>query len=473
MSDDFASMMQQAAPEGARIGAQLRPGQAVTGTVVQIGRDSIFVDVGTTTEARIDRREFESAKHELKLQVGDTIRASVVKIGDEGPTLTTALGKGRGKGVDEAALMSALEAGLPVEGQVEKVVKGGLEVRVLGARAFCPASQVDTDFVSDLSAYEGQRIECLVMEVKNGGRDVIVSRRALLKQQRGERAAATLSTLEVGGDYTATVVSTQKYGAFVDLGGGVEGLIHISELAHGRTSRVEDVVTVGEAVSVRLLEIQPPEKAGESPRLRLSLRALQENDNPEPEKGEVLSGTVSKVETFGVFVQTTKGEGLVPTRELGTPRNSDARKQFPVGAEVRVVLLNKDPSRGITFSIARVANVEERQNYREFTRSQKQSTAAAPSMGSFGDLLRQELNLPEPPPQVPEPRAPQAPPAAAPARPVAAPPAAPQAPSPAAAPSPASFEAAKSEPSGIIRGRRRPGQADALRASEKRRSEPK
>ncbi len=476
MSDDFASMMQEAAPQGARIGARLRPGQMVTGTVVQIGRDSVFVDIRGTTEARIDRREFETPKQGLQVAVGDSVRASVVSVGDvSGPTLTTALGKGRGRGgVDEAALIGARDAGLPVEGQVEKVVKGGVELRVLGARAFCPASQLDTDFVADLASYEGQRLEVLVMEVKSGGRDVIVSRKALLQQQRGARAAETLAKLQVGGDYSASVVSVQKYGAFVDLGGGVEGLVHISELAHGRTNRVEDVVSVGESVTVRLLEIQPPEKPGESPRLRLSLRATTENANPEPEKGEVLVGTVSRVEPFGVFVQTPKGEGLVPTRELGTPQKADTRKRFPVGAEVRVVLVSKDASRGITFSMARVASVEERQNYREFTRAQKHTQGAPAGLGSFGELLRQELKLPVPqvPAAMPAPAAVPAPAAAA-------------APSPppiaggrgARSPSPegagASGAAEPPEAGGIIRGRRRPGQAEALRESEKRRQEEK
>jgi small subunit ribosomal protein S1 len=393
-------MMQQASgTENGRTSTRLRPGQAVTGSVVQIGHDCVFVDVGATAEGRIDRRELEDDKGQLKVQIGDTLKASVVSIDDVlGPRLSVAFGRGRSR-LDEGALETARDAKVAVEGVVGSAVKGGVEVRIMGTRAFCPASQLGTEFIADLSSFEGQKLEFLVTEVKNGGRDVIVSRKALLLSQQSQQSEQTLADLVVGNDYPAKVVSVQKYGAFVNLGGGVEGLIHISELTHGRVERVEDVLNVGEEVTVRLLAVQPGEK-GAAPKLRLSLRAL--SDRPateaEPERGEVLEGTVSKVTPFGVFVDTAKGTGLVPTRELGTPKNSDNRRMFPIGKVVSVVLVSKDASRGVTFSMSRVANVEERQNYREFSRTQKSQKDEPSTLGSFGALLRQELKLPEPPP---------------------------------------------------------------------------
>jgi small subunit ribosomal protein S1 len=284
---------------------------------------------------------------------------------------------------------------------VGTAVKGGVEVRILGTRAFCPASQLGTEFIADLASFEGQKLEFLITEVKNGGRDVIVSRKALLLEQQARQTEETLAKLEVGKDYAAKVVSVQKYGAFVTLGGGVEGLIHISELSHGRVDRVEDVLKVGEEVTVRLLAITPGEK-GAAPKLRLSLRALSEAgpapEGSEPERGEVLEGTVSQVTQYGVFVDTAKGKGLVPSRELGTPRGSDARRMFPIGKPVSVVLVSKDTSRGLTFSMSRVADVEERQNYRDFARSQKTQRDEPSTLGTFGALLRERLDLPEPAP---------------------------------------------------------------------------
>jgi small subunit ribosomal protein S1 len=424
-------LQQAAASENGRTSVRLRPGQAVAGTIVQIGQDYVFVDVGTTTEGRIDRRELEDDKGELSVAVGATLRASVVSADDvSGPRLSVAFGRGRGR-LDEGALESARDARLPVEGVVGSAVKGGVEVRVLGARAFCPASQLGEGFIADLSTLEGQKLEFLVLEVKNGGRDVIVSRKALLQEQQGQEAARTLAQLQVGNDYAAKVVSVQKYGAFVNLG-GVEGLIHISELAHGRVERVEDVLRIGEEVTVRLLALQPGEKQGSPPKLRLSLRALSDAPAPEAaaERGEVLAGIVSKVTSFGVFVDTAKGTGLVPSRELGTPRGSDARRSFPVGKEVSVVLVSKDASRGLTFSMARVAAVEERSNFHEFSRAQQAQRKEETPMGSFGALLQRELKLPEPVRPAPATAAPLSAPEAAPA-------AAPEAAAPAARPAPA------------------------------------
>lgn len=452
MSNDFASMMQQpGGTENGRTSTRLRAGQTISGTVVQIGHDCVFVDVGTTTEGRIDRRELEDDKGEVKVRPGDTLKASVVSVDDVmGPKLSVSFGKGRGR-LDEGALEAARDARVPVEGLVGSAVKGGVEVKVLGARAFCPASQLGTEFIADLTTLEGQKLEFLVTEVKNGGRDVIVSRKALLLAQQSRQAEETLATLEVGKDYTAKVVSLQKYGAFVTLGAGVEGLIHISELSHGRVDRVEDMLNVGEEITVRLLAITPGEKGG-APKLRLSLRALAERSagDAEPERGEVLEGTVSKVSQYGVFVDTAKGTGLVPTRELGTPKGSDARRMFPIGKPVSVVLMSKDASRGITFSMARVANVEERQNFRDFARSQRGQKEEASSLGSFGALLRQELNLPEPPPAPPAPAAKPEVARAEPTRmaPMASPTSAPVGSAPASVSAPAKAPPARPRPTG-------------------------
>lgn len=431
---DFASMM-QAETSDRRIAARLRPGQAVNGTVVQVGKEYVFVDVGSTVEGRIDRRELEDKNGDLSIKPGDRIDASVVDANDVmGPILSISLGRGRRKGaIDATALENAQRAHIPVEGVVGKAVKGGLEVSIGGVRAFCPASQIDTEFVKDLTVFEGQTFTFLVVEVKSEGRDVIVSRRALLEQEKNRLANDVLATLSVGGDYPATVSTIQKYGAFVDLGGGLEGLIHVSELAHGRVERVEDLLNVGDNVTVKLLAIEPAEKKGQHPRLRLSLKALSAEGAPrragaKTDENEVLEGTVSKHSAGGIVVDTPKGSGLVPQRELGLPHQADYRRVFPIGKQVTVVVLNKNDSRGLSFSISRVDRVQERANYQAFTRSMQGGSSQTPasSLGSFGDLLRKELKLPAPsasaaaapapaaaPAKPPPPKAPAAPEAAA------------------------------------------------------------
>jgi small subunit ribosomal protein S1 len=415
---DFASMMQAEAGSDRRMAARLRPGQAVKGTVVQVGKEYVFVDVGATVEGRIERRELEDKEGELSIKPGDKLDASVVEVDDVmGPILSVSLGRGRRRGgIDATALENAQRAQIPVEGVVGKAVKAGVEVSIGGVRAFCPASQLDTEFVKDLSVFEGQTLTFLVVEVKSEGRDVIVSRRALLEQARNRLASDVLATLTVGGDYPATVSTIQKYGAFVDLGGGLEGLIHVSELAHGRVERVEDLLSAGDNVTVRLLAIEPAEKKGQHPKLRLSLKALSAEGAPRAaraDENEVLEGTVSKFTPAGIIIDTPRGSGLVPTRELGLPHQADYRRVFPVGKKVTVVLMNKDNSRGMTFSISRVDRVQERANYQAFTRAMQGPSPSAPasSMGSFGDLLRGKLNLPAPAATAPAPVAAPAAPA--------------------------------------------------------------
>lgn len=398
-NSDFASLMESSsAPEQVRTSVRLRPGQVVEGPIVQIGKDSVFVDVGAVSEGRIERAEFEDKQGNLSVKLGDRIRASVVRVSDVmGPELTVALGRGQGKGtLDVSALESAKSSGIPVTGSVQKVVKGGLEVLVGGVRAFCPASQVDSTFIADLSTFAGQTLSFRVTEVRDGGRSVVLSRKAMLEEERKRESQRLIETLQVGNDYEATVASVQKYGAFVELGAGVDGLVHVSELAHGRVERVEDILTVGEKVRVKLLGIEPAEKGG-APRLRLSLKALI--DAPVvivPEVGEVLEGTVSKLGSFGVFVDTSKGSGLVPARELGIPKGADFRKQFPVGKVVQVVFLSRDEQGRVTFSIERVAGVEERRNYRDFAsqgQAQRSDKQADKSVGSLGELLQRKLGI--------------------------------------------------------------------------------
>jgi small subunit ribosomal protein S1 len=386
--EDFATLF--AASEKTPAGARVRAGQSVSGTVVQIGRDAVFVDIGTRSEARIDRSQLSDAQGELKVQIGDRITATVAQAGDR-PVLVVAFGGG--SNMDLAALHLAQESGAPVEGKVAKAIKGGLEIEIGSRRCFCPASQVDLMFTKDLSVFEGQTMQFKIMEVREGGRTVVVSRRALLEAQRNESMQEKLSTLAVGATMQATVTSAQSYGAFVDLGGGLEGLVHISELGHGRVSNVTDVVNVGDTVQVQVLDISPGTDG--KPRLRLSMKALQQvpsaaSNTPEQEL-KVLPGVVSKVEPFGIFVTTEEGTGVVATRELDLPPNSDPRRAFPVGKKVEVVAMGIDPSGRRRYSMRRVEEALSRANYREFTEKNSKNSRGKDDLGSFGELLRSKL----------------------------------------------------------------------------------
>jgi small subunit ribosomal protein S1 len=386
--DSFAALMEGVSSDSSKRAAKrLRRGEVVEGTVVQVGVDAVFVDVGATKEARIEKSELMDAAGEVKLKVGDRLRATVVDARMESPRLAISLG--RESGLDVATLGAALEGGTAVRGKVSKAVKAGVEVEIGGVRAFCPGSQLDLSHVADLSVYEGQELEFRVLEIKEGGRNVIVSRRALLEARRDEARAEMRERLVPGAELDGTVHGIQKHGVVVDLG-GVEGFVHVSEIAHHRVERVEDAVKIGDAVRVSVLAI---EETGRQLRVRLSMKALL--DAPArpaaPERDEILEGTVSRATNFGIFVSTSKGEGLVPIKELGLAPGSDHRRAYPAGKPVRVTLVHRDPASGkMRFSVTAVASVEERSNYRAFSAA-GQSASQGGGLGSLGDVLGAKL----------------------------------------------------------------------------------
>jgi small subunit ribosomal protein S1 len=390
--DDFASFMENAfSSESNRALRRLDKGDVVTGTVVQISNDCVFVDIGSRADGRIARAELEDEKGELGVKVGDRIEATVLDAhAAGGPLLAVALARDE---IDISTLQFAMQNSVPVEGKVTRRLNAGLEVEIGVVRAFCPASQIELGYAADLSSFIDHSYRFIVLEIRDGGRSVVVSRRAMLERERAEKAKALEQQLEAGQDREGIVQSIQKYGAFVDLG-GVQGLLHISELVHGRVERVEDVVQVGETVRVRILEI---EKTKKGTKISLSMKALQQPDEREVAKvgaDEVLKGKVSRLLPFGLFVETAKGEGLVPTNQLPLAPGSDHRRAYPVGKEVEVVLLEQEPSSGrLRFSISGVIEAAERENYRDYEVQKKAQSVGEPAVGSFGELLQKQLGV--------------------------------------------------------------------------------
>ena len=386
--DDFAALLDASFSEAESANSKrLKQGARVEGKVIQIGKDTVFVDVGTRSEGTIDRYQLEDADGNLTVKVGDSIRA-VVQSGGDRPKLAIRLG---GKvGADLDALEAAMAAKTPVEGSVTKAVKAGLEIDISGHRCFCPASQIDRVYTEDTSVYEGQSMTVLILEIRDKGRSIVVSRRALLEAERANAAAELADKLEAGAIMEGTISSVKKYGAFVDLG-GIEGLIHISELAHSRVGSVDDVVQVGEPVTVKILEIDRRE---DPPKLRLSMKALTQAPKREHERKEqkISDAKVTKVESYGIIVEIEGGGGgVVPLRELDTPPGSDPRRRYPPGAEVRVVSIGTDTQGRPRFSIRRVEEAEARQNFREFSKAAAEEEKAAGGLGSLGDLLKARL----------------------------------------------------------------------------------
>lgn len=322
--DSFAALF-EAQPNKDKIRRRLpRVGEPLEATVVQIGRDTVFVELDGKRQAQIDVTELRGPDGQLTVAVGDTVRATVVAV-DPG-TGDVRLARSMGRAGNLAAIEQAKEAGLPVEGRVTGVNKGGLEIDLGGARGFCPISHADTKYVQDAASLIGKSLSFLVTEIKDGGRSVTVSRRALLEREGREAVQKRLRDIVPGAVLHGTVSAVRDFGAFVDLD-GVEGLIPASELTHDRGATPMEAVRVGEGVTVQVLEVKeaPSKKPGEGPvtRITLSLKALAKDPWDDlhdalPE-GTIVAGVVTRVAEFGAFVKLLPGiEGLLHVSELGS-----------------------------------------------------------------------------------------------------------------------------------------------------------
>lgn len=326
----------------ARLTTEFQIGDRVKGTVTAVDRNSIFVDIGARCDAVIDRSELQDETGQPKVKPGDPIEAFCIGTTDEGVRLTTRMS---GK-VADASLAEAYESGIPVEGRVMSERKGGYEVQVAGQNAFCPYSQMDTHR-REPSAYLGERFTFVVTEYDDGG-NLVLSRRRCLEQEQAAHRATLRQSLTEGAMVDGVVTRVMPFGAFVDLGAGVEGLVHVSELGWGRGIKAEEVVAAGQAVKVSVLKLD-----WDNNRISLSLRHAQQDpwDRLLAEgalvEGRRCQGTVTKLMPFGAFVELEPGiEGLVHVSRLGAGRRvghpSEVLKE---GDQVEVSVLHVDPEK--------------------------------------------------------------------------------------------------------------------------------
>ena len=299
-SEDFAAMFE----------ASIKPkrverGQHVEGTVVAIGPEVALVSVGGKGEATIEIGELKDEDGRLEVAVGDRIQATVVSTSG-GIALSRKLVRGA---ASLRQLEDAYRSGLPVEGKVEKAVKGGFEVTIARQRAFCPASQIDT-VRTEPAVHEGRVYAFRIIEYKEGGRNLVVSRRAVLEEEQRAKADEVRQSIVAGAVLTGHVASVRDFGAFVDLGGGVQGLLHVSEIGWSRVSDPSQVLTPGQEVTVKVLRVDEATQ-----KIALGLKQLSADPWSQVEAayevGQVHSGKVTRVTEFGAFVELEPGiEGL-------------------------------------------------------------------------------------------------------------------------------------------------------------------
>ncbi|WP_205697796.1 30S ribosomal protein S1 [Conexibacter sp. SYSU D00693] len=334
-------------------------GEVVSGRVVRIDNDEVLVDIGYKSEGVIPSNELSIRKNVNpadEVELGEEVDALVLKKEDDDGRLIMSKKRAR---FEKAwrNIEAAAESGTPVTGTVIEVVKGGLIID-LGVRGFLPASLVDIRRVANLDEFLHAQIECKVIELNRSRNNVVLSRRAVLEEERKEQRQEILDRLQPGLVVEGQISNIVDFGAFVDLN-GIDGLIHISELSWSHVNHPSEILTIGDTVQVKVLDI-------DRDRQRISLGLKQTQADPWQRVvdtynvGDELEGTVTKVVTFGAFVEILDGvEGLVHISELATHHVENPREVVQPGDDVRVKILEIDTERRrLSLSVKRVEGQE-------------------------------------------------------------------------------------------------------------------
>ena len=370
----------------------INEGEVVSGTVVRVDKDEVLVDIGYKSEGVIPVSELSirrSVDPASEVQLGDEIDALVLTKEDTEGRLILSKKRARfemaWKKIERAA-----ESGEPVEGTVIEVVKGGL-ILDLGVRGFLPASLVDIRRVQDLDDFLGKTLRSKVIELNRSRNNVVLSRRAVIEEERKEMRQAILDRLSPGDVVTGTISNIVDFGAFVDLD-GIDGLIHISELYWSHVNHPSELLEIGQEVSVKVLDI-------DRDRQRISLGLKQTQTDPwqqvvdTHDQGDVIEGKVTKVVTFGAFVEILPGvEGLVHISELAQHHVENPREIVSQGDVVKAKIIEMDAERRrLSLSLKRVEEGDD-----------GPTTASAESLGLSEEVFAENLATAEEAPALEE-----------------------------------------------------------------------
>src|SRR5687768_16999418 len=390
-----------------------KDGDIMEGVVVKIDRDEILLDIGYKSEGVIPSKEL-SIRHDVDpneiVKVGDRIEALVLQKEDKEGRLI--LSKKRAQ-YERAwgRIEEVMNSGQTIKGPVIEVVKGGL-ILDIGLRGFLPASLVDLRRVRDLHPFVGTELEAKIIELDRNRNNVVLSRRAFLEESQSEGRKKFLEGLQKGERRKGTVSSIVNFGAFVDLG-GVDGLVHVSELSWKHVDHPQEVVAVGQEVDVEVLDVDL-----ERERVSLSLKATQEDPWKEFERtskaGAIIDGQVTKLVPFGAFVRVAQGiEGLVHISEISDQHIEAPESVLSVGDQVRVKVIEVDvPRRRISLSMRQVGGAMPTPKDTEIEEETPTEAVAQAPEAEVVDTVAQTAS--EPPAPSPAPAAsPQTPAAAA------------------------------------------------------------
>ena len=383
--ESFAAMFEKSFVQRTRLEA----GQMVETVIVKISGDWIFLDLGGKGEGYLEKKEMLDEAGNLTVKEGDLVRAYFLSSENNEMHFTTKIGSGPEK---QNQLEDAWKNRVPVDGTIVKEVKGGFEVKIGGTvRAFCPFSQMGIRRDENQAEYIGRSLSFNIAEYEEGGRNIVLSRKAILDREKQEKKQALKEKLTEGAKVRGKVTSIQKFGAFVDIG-GVEGLLPISELAWTRTDKVSDLLSVGQEVEVIIKKLD-----WESDRYSFSLKdALPDPWDRVADSfliGSYHTGTVSRLAAFGAFVTLNEGvDGLIHISKMGAGRRiNHPREVLKEGQRVEVQVEAVDrPQRKLSLALAEIKRAEEEEaaTLQEY---KQQKTAGPQTMGTLGDMLKAKM----------------------------------------------------------------------------------
>jgi small subunit ribosomal protein S1 len=371
----------------------LTPGEKIEATIVKITQDWIFLDLGGKSEGYMDRKELADEEGNLSVKEGDSLTAYFLSSKFNEKLFTTKIGAG-----DSARtyIEEVWRNGIPIEGVVEKEIKGGFDIKLVGdMRGFCPYSQMDIQRVDNAKDYIGRRLSFRITEYGERGRNIILSNRAILEEQKKKEGEALKTTLNEGMIVTGTVVSIRDFGAFLDIG-GLQGLLPISEICWDRVEDIQERLSIGQTLDVAITKLD-----WQNNRISLSLKKTLSDPWNEvlakyPE-GTFHSGTVVRLMKFGAFVNLGPGvDGLIHISKLGKGKRithpSDAVKEGQA-IEVRIDTIDRDQKR-ISLSIPEIepkegGSIKIEKDTEDYYREYVEKAPA--SMGSFGDIMKRKL----------------------------------------------------------------------------------
>ncbi len=374
--NDFGSLFEQSQ----RIG-KLKQGDSFKGEILTINREFVYVSTGSSVDGHLPVKEIWDENKTPKFKVGDIIEVVILKLREGEIFLRYKHSKAGAQDVEN--LEDAFDMEIPVEGKVLEIVKGGFRVDISGTKAFCPLSQIELRTPSEPDSFVGRKFEFLITAYEQDGRNVVISRRKILQEGQAETEGLMLENAKVGDMYEGSITKLEKFGAFVKLENGLEGLIPVSELTWSRGIKTEDVVQVGMSVSVKLLKIEEMEG-----RLRMSFSLKQGGGESDPwlsvtqsfPVGKVFEGTVDKKESFGLFVNLAPGvNGLFPKSAWRDSAESSQYENKKRGDKIQVQIAQlRADERKISLSIPGEAIDE----------SWKGHSSSNSSFGTMADLLK-------------------------------------------------------------------------------------